>query len=408
MVHWTDIERSKEGILQIIEVIRNYEKDGEVRFLAGVQSRHFSEFKVQQLICIVRERLNMSRRELLRLSEIALTYNKLWATDDNNCFRDADRLFRRIRSTLKGTKVIYKRFTPICRRSVPGGGFRSSVFVSSTLAYAECGRDLYGLESYPDSVATLYAEMGAYFANVVAVLLICHQELTKEAMISNDAELCLQLLNEQCKVIVGDMKNVLGMLSKESAEQNELLKKSKKTGSLKAFAQEGFHKYDIDSITRYAASRAVESGAAFGLDDAESLFFADNHEKGRRAKEIMERFDTYADRGRNGMMDTTAIAEFICWTGLGMAKGYSYFTAAYKGGYRLPRKKSVWARFDNYRKADPEAARDGGMERQFAADFEARISSRGNLGVKNGSLAETCVSMNKNQKNPAARHLSTP
>lgn len=55
MVHWTDIERSKEGLLQILEVVRNYEKDGEVRFLAGIQSRHFSEFKVQQLICIVRE-----------------------------------------------------------------------------------------------------------------------------------------------------------------------------------------------------------------------------------------------------------------------------------------------------------------------------------------------------------------
>ena len=90
MIHWTDIEKSKEGILQILEVIKNYEKDGEVRFIAGIQNRHFSEYKIQQLICIVRERLNMTRRELLRLSEIALTYNKLWATDDNNCFRDAD------------------------------------------------------------------------------------------------------------------------------------------------------------------------------------------------------------------------------------------------------------------------------------------------------------------------------
>ena len=146
MIHWTDIEKSKEGILQILEVIKNYEKEGEVRFLAGIQSRNFSEYKIQQLICIVRERLNMSRRELIRLSEIALTYNKLWATDNNNCFRDAEKLFRKIRSTLKGTKIIYKRFTPICRKNVPDRDFRPSVFVKSTLAYAECGRDLYGLD----------------------------------------------------------------------------------------------------------------------------------------------------------------------------------------------------------------------------------------------------------------------
>ena len=374
MIYWTDIEKSKDGIVQILEVIRNYEKDGEVRFIAGIQRRNFSEFKIQQLICIVRERLNMTRRELLRLSEISLTYNKLWATDDNNCFRDADKLFRKIRCTLKGTKIIYKRFTPICRKSAPDKDFRPSVFVKSTLAYADCGRDMYGLESYPDSVATLYAEMGAYFTNVVAVLLICHQELQKEAMISEDADLCLHLLNEQCKTIVGDMKDVIGMLSKETADQNELLKKSKKTGSLKTFAQEGFHKYNIESLTRYAASRAVENGAAFGLDDVEALYFADDPEKGKKAKEIMADFDTYAEKGRGKKMDTTAIMEFVCWTGLGIAKGYTYFVARYNGKYDLPQKKSVWARFDGYKKADPEAAKDGGMERQLASDFEKRMN----------------------------------
>lgn len=376
MRHWTDIEKSKEGILLILEVIMNYEKDGEVRFIEGIQRRGFTEAKIQQLICIVRERLNMTRRELLRLSEIALTYNKLWATDDNNCFRDADKLFRKIRSTLKGTKIIYKKFTPICKKELPDKNFHPSVFVKSTLAYAECGRDMYGLESYPDSVSTLYAEMGAYFTNVVAVLVICHQELTKEAMISKDANLCLQLLNEQCKNIVVEMKDVIGLLSKEKASHNELLEISKKKGSLKDFAQQGFHKYNIESVTRYATSRAVENGAEFGLDDIESLYFVDNPPKGQKAKEIMKQFDNYADKGRGSKMDTTAIAEFVCWTGLGMAKGYKYFVSTYKGSYDLPQKKSVWARFDNYKKSDPESAKDGSMERKFASDFETRINSR--------------------------------
>ena len=166
------------------------------------------------------------------------------------------------------------------------------------------------------------------------------------------------------------------MLSKEKAGQDELLKKSKKTGSLKAFAQQGFHKYNIESITRYATSRAVENGAAFGLDDIESLYFVNNPEKGKKAKVIMTNFDAYADKGRGTKMDTTAIAEFVCWTGLGIAKGFSYFASTYKGHYDLPQKKSVWARFDSYRKADPEAAKDGGMELKFASDFETRISKR--------------------------------
>lgn len=74
--------------------------------------------------------------------------------------------------------------------------------------------------------------------------------------------------------------------------------------------------------------------------------------------------------------DTTPIAEFVCWTGLGIAKGYSYFSSTYKGQYELPQKKSVWARFNSYKEADPEASKDGGMERKFAADFEKRMNSR--------------------------------
>ena len=225
-----------------------------------------------------------------------------------------------------------------------------------------------------DVTSTDWRCIQTFFANVVAVLLICHRELAKEASISADAELCLKLLNDQCKTIVDDMKDVIGMVSKEKAEQDELLKKSKKTGSLKDFAQQGFHKYDIDSVTRYATSRAVENGNAYGLDDIEAIYFAQHPEKGKKAKEIMANFDAYADKGRGGKMDSTAIAEFICWTELGIARGYSYFAATYHGSYALPQKKSVWARFDSFKKLDPEVAENGGMERKFASDFENRIS----------------------------------
>ena len=197
-------------------------------------------------------------------------------------------------------------------------------------------------------------------------------------MIIKDADLCLHLLNDQCKTIVGDMKDVIGMLSKEKASQDELLVKSKKSGSLKEFAQKGFHKYNIARITRFATSRAVESGAKFGLDDIESLYFVNDFEKGITAKDIMKNFDKYADKGRGKKMDTTAIAEFVCWTGLGLRDGYSYFSSKYNGKYDLPQKKSVWSCINANKKAESEKE-DGYIERKFASDFEKRMNKRSSI-----------------------------
>lgn len=63
----TDIERSKEGLLLILELLKHYEKDDEIRFIEGIQRCGFNEYKIQELICIVRERTNKTRRELFRL-----------------------------------------------------------------------------------------------------------------------------------------------------------------------------------------------------------------------------------------------------------------------------------------------------------------------------------------------------
>ena len=51
----------------ILEVIKNYEKEGDVRFLAGIQSRNFSEYKIQQLIFC------------LAAGELLLLYSYSWS-----------------------------------------------------------------------------------------------------------------------------------------------------------------------------------------------------------------------------------------------------------------------------------------------------------------------------------------
>ncbi len=70
------------------------------------------------------------------------------------------------------------------------------------------------------------------------------------------------------------------------------------------------------------------------------------------------------------MMDSTAIAEFVCWTELGIAKGYKYFVARYEGDFGVPKKKSVWARFDSYKKAQENQANLATQEASSKKSFK--------------------------------------
>ena len=97
MRYSTIVEKNDRTLLEIIGMLEQFEKD---RFIAGLQMRHYSTFQIEQTLDMVRSyqaRLNMEARALVNFSE---NFIQQFATDNNKCFKEAQRYFNRIRSTL--------------------------------------------------------------------------------------------------------------------------------------------------------------------------------------------------------------------------------------------------------------------------------------------------------------------
>ena len=125
MRYSTIVEKNDKTLLEIIDMLEQFEKD---KFIAGLQMRHYSQFQIEQTLDMVRSyqaRMNMEARALANFSE---SFIQQFATDNNKCFKEAQRYFNRIRSTLCALKKVFQM---TCRKSMvqlPEGTENPSVF----------------------------------------------------------------------------------------------------------------------------------------------------------------------------------------------------------------------------------------------------------------------------------------
>ena len=105
MRYSTIVEKDDKTLLEIIDMLEQFEKD---KFIAGLQMRHYSQFQIEQTLDMVRSyqaRMNIEARALVNFSE---SFIQQFATDNNKCFKEAQRYFNRIRSTLFALKKVFR------------------------------------------------------------------------------------------------------------------------------------------------------------------------------------------------------------------------------------------------------------------------------------------------------------
>ncbi len=253
MRHSDYLSKTEDSISFVIDTLRCYTEDG---FIASLYLRNHSELKLEMWLTEVRKCLSIVHFEYLTLAEYSLRFNELWATEDNKRYTTAEQMFRMLKTSMESLKREFRKSCPISHAKLPGGEQKISVFKDSVLTRGGCARDLFGIESFKETIQALFYEQRALFTNVLASLLVCREVINKEKEIRANQDLCVKLLLKQCDEIIADLKATIKYTQAPVTCEIQRLIEEKGLG---VAAQEGLHQYGIDELTEYALLRDKNS-----------------------------------------------------------------------------------------------------------------------------------------------------
>ena len=373
MRYSTIVEQNDKTLLEIIGALEQFEKD---RFIAGIQARHYTKFQMEQTLDMVRSyqaRMNMEARALMRFAE---NFIQQCATDNNKCYKEAERYFNRIRSTLCALKKVFQKTTPRSMAQLPEGAKQPTVFERSALSYGACVMDMYGLASYDEVVQQLYHELETLMTTATGTLALCHQMIENEAMIREDMELLKSIYQNSCQELLSGMRDYADLMeSPQQLPETELNKRKAKAHSMDEFLKTEYHNVPKKEFKKFVWLEAIRQGQNNGLTEEEIYLWSNNREKVEKVRWAIEHFDAMDVEGQQGKLESKTLVFFLKWCGVDKKKEkrlYQYFCNTYKGRYQ----PLVWSAISKERKDHHDR---GYSDRGSAATFQHMLDALSEL-----------------------------
>lgn len=316
MIPLTIVEKDSSGLEKVLDAL---DELVEERFIEGIRSKHRTDYEIAQtleMIHIYQHRINMESRSLTRFSE---NFIRQYATNNNSCFNTAEVLFKKIQSTIKSLKEVFRKTTPRDYRQLPEGAEPQSVFEKSPLAHGEYSPDLFGLESFSQSVQELYHAMETMFASSASVLALCHLMIEEEAKTRNDIVRIRQIYESSCNELLDSVKAATAFfVNEDNVPDNELEERRKKAGkNFDKFLMENYHKVDRKIFTNYLIIKTIRDAQNQGLTETEAFFWRKNPEKAFKVRQIIEHFDQIERaKGEKDKLKSDTIVMFLKWCGV--------------------------------------------------------------------------------------------
>ena len=107
MLYSTIVDKNDDGLRMIIDAAEKFE---EGKYLNAIYKCQLDREDIRGITEYVKERKARLSIEYQELDKFSKSFNKEYATNNNKCFDSAEKLFIKIRSTISGSKTIYKKF----------------------------------------------------------------------------------------------------------------------------------------------------------------------------------------------------------------------------------------------------------------------------------------------------------
>ena len=340
MQYNTIVEKDESGLQMILNAANKFEKG---KYMYAITERHFSKNDILDIILFVREYKNKLDKEHYALARFALNFNKQYATDNNKCFTTAEKIFNRIRSTISGSKKIYKKFCKRNMKPIPPivkEDNYASIFKRSTLLSAYRDGDLFDFMHYEDVVYELFDELEECFKKLIMCLALCHAVIWEEEQIRKSPERCLKIYHDCFNQIVDNTKYMIRLFRKNSSttELDEIGEKMKSAKSLQKFICDGYHNYNTTSFNIHVVTKVLNDEQ--DATPVETLLWQQDFQMIKKARCVIAHFDELEPEGQKGKLYGPTVTAFMLWTGVGMSDSKrkmfveEYFNKEYKGKYK--------------------------------------------------------------------------
>ena len=362
------IEKSPDGLEQLIDAAARFEEN---RYIEALRQKKMSEYDVLSLTEDVKLWHSRMRKESLSLAAFSEHFLDDFATDNNRRFHEAYNLFNRIRSTISGSRKVFRKF---CRRMMSNPtnpNADKSLLSRSVLSAHVVSRDIFGLASYDEKVMSLYDELKAFFTTLVITLALCHRMIRDEAAIMQDGGRCLEIY-QKCRKEVLESARLLAKtfnISTQQISKEEYIERRRKAKNIKEYAQDNYHKRNKAEFMTIVAYEVIAEGSSHGMTEVESILWADNAEKVKQVRYAITRLDDIVGPDKKNI-DGKLVLEFIKWCEVNEKlerKLYNYLIDNYQG------KKHIigWTQVLNTRKDYGKSITSEQMAEAFAKELSS-------------------------------------
>lgn len=361
MLYSTIVQRDETCFNMLLEAAREFEEEN---VLEAIIACKFDQRKLEQTLNLVRMYQLRLNNETIDLIPFSQHFIEDYATDNNQCFKVAQKLVKRIGTTITGSMKIFRKFCPVVRRKIEGNNI-VPVLDYSRLTFRQFHGQFFGLEVYTDLVKTVLHEMATFFYHLMAVLRLCNEMIRKEELTRADYNKLKKIFEDSCEKVLGCVRDVYDTFGNVKIVSEEEMKELRKNARpMKEWLTKDYHQHDKKWLRREAFIYIYNSGARYGLDETASMLWANNPEWGKKVCDVISMLDTLnipykhdkkaEEQGKKGKFDSREMVYLIKWSAVSHIgddgkvvdeekekKFYLYLQRVYRGNYTFPSWQSV-------------------------------------------------------------------
>ena len=345
MKYSTTLEHDESSFRMLTEQAENF---GLANFLAAIQDKRFDRYDIERLAIRVSRCTSVLYDEYVAMRKFGEDFNSSYATSDNQYFSTATEICRQIRHSLVSVKNIYLSFTKTkrdkYRLSYTGPGKAPCIYMYSPLSSLTIQTDMLGIESYDESVNTLYVSMGAFFSQLVKIMRYCRTIINDERLIKNSPDRCNRIYHKCFDEVASHIRSFLNLtdfrVSMTQIAPSALDLSKQSTLSEEQFAQANYHVFNKQQFESHVASELLRKGLQGDYTPEEMLLWPSDQSRIARMRYLISHCDQIDEaEGRSGSINAKLVACLYLWSGAtDQSNWLKYFQDVYLsngGRYRV-------------------------------------------------------------------------